>query len=226
MSELSDLTLNFSLRDKTGTSASRQIRSQGRIPAVLYSKDANRILSVDDKEMRMLLRKAAGTSSLMRLIGEGGEDELVLIKELQEDKIHDKILHIDFVEVKRGEDLQTTVPLSLIGEAEGVKTEGGILEVVANDIEIRCRPSKLPSTIDLDISNLGLSENLQVKDLPVIDGVEYTSSEDTILVSCVGSASGRSESEEEEVEDTESAESDETEETEENSEESESNSSE
>ena len=226
MSELSDLTLNFSLRDKTGTSASRQIRSQGRIPAVLYSKDANRILSVDDKEMRMLLRKAAGTSSLMRLIGEGGEDELVLIKELQEDKIHDKILHIDFVEVKRGEDLQTTVPLSLIGEAEGVKTEGGILEVVANDIEIRCRPSKLPSTIDLDISNLGLSENLQVKDLPVIDGVEYTSSEDTILVSCVGSASGRSESEEEEVEDTESAESEETEETEENSEESESNSSE
>lgn len=226
MSELSDLTLNFSLRDKTGTSASRQIRSQGRIPAVLYSKDANRILSVDDKEMRMLLRKAAGTSSLMRLIGEGGEDELVLIKELQEDKIHDKILHIDFVEVKRGEDLQTTVPLSLIGEAEGVKTEGGILEVLANDIEIRCRPSKLPSTIDLDISNLGLGENLQVKDLPVIDGVEYTSSEDTILVSCVGSASGRSESEEEEVEDTESAESDETEETEENSEESESNSSE
>ena len=139
--------------------------------------------AADDKEMRMLLRKAAGTSSLMRLIGEGGEDELVLIKELQEDKIHDKILHIDFVEVKRGEDLQTTVPLSLIGEAEGVKTEGGILEVVANDIEIRCRPSKLPSTIDLDISNLGLSENLQVKDLPVIDGVEYTSSEDTILVS-------------------------------------------
>ena len=121
MSELSDLTLNFSLRDKTGTSASRQIRSQGRIPAVLYSKDANRILSVDDKEMRMLLRKAAGTSSLMRLIGEGGEDELVLIKELQEDKIHDKILHIDFVEVKRGEDLQTTVPLNLIGKRKELK---------------------------------------------------------------------------------------------------------
>ena len=226
MSELSDLTLNFSLRDKTGTSASRQIRSQGRIPAVLYSKDANRILSVDDKEMRMLLRKAAGTTSLMRLIGEGGEDELVLIKELQEDKIHDKILHIDFVEVKRGEDLQTTVPLNLIGEAEGVKTHGGILEVVANDIEIRCRPSKLPSAIDLDISSLGLGENLQVKDLPVIDGVEYTSSDDAILVSCVGSASGRSESEEEEVEDAGGAESEESEESEEDSEESESNSAE
>ena len=196
MSELSDLTLKYSLRDKTGTSASKQIRLQGRIPAILYGKETNRSLSVDDKEMRILLRKAAGTSSLMRLIGESGEDELVLIKELQEDKIRDKILHIDFVEVKRGEDLETSIPLSLIGEAEGVKTHGGILEVLADDIEIRCRPSKLPSAIELDISNLGLGENLQVKDLPIIDGVSYTSSEETILVSCVGSASGRSGSDE------------------------------
>ena len=196
MSELSDLTLKYSPRDKTGTSASKQIRLQGRIPAILYGKETNRSLSVDDKEMRILLRKAAGTSSLMRLIGESGEDELVLIKELQEDKIRDKILHIDFVEVKRGEDLETSIPLSLIGEAEGVKTHGGILEVLADDIEIRCRPSKLPSAIELDISNLGLGENLQVKDLPIIEGVSYTSSEETILVSCVGSASGRSGSDE------------------------------
>jgi large subunit ribosomal protein L25 len=197
MSELSDLTLKYSLRDKTGTSASKQIRSQGRIPAVLYGKEMNRSLSVDDKEMRILLRKAAGTSSLMRLIGESGEDELVLIKELQEDKIRDRILHIDFVEVKRGEDLQTSVPLSILGEAEGVKTQGGILEVLANDIEIRCRPSNLPSAIELDISDLGLGENLQIKDLSEIDGVTYTSPDDTILVSCVGSASGRSGSDDE-----------------------------
>ena len=196
MSELSDLTLKYSLRDKTGTSASKQIRLQDRIPAILYGKETNRSLSVDDKEMRILLRKAAGTSSLMRLIGESGEDELVLIKEVQEDKIRDKILHIDFVEVKRGEDLETSIPLSLTGEAEGVKTHGGILEVLADDIEIRCRPSKLPSAIELDISNLGLGENLQVKDLPIIEGVSYTSSEKTILVSCVGSASGRSGSDE------------------------------
>jgi len=84
--------------------------------------------------------------------------------------------------------------------------------VVANDIEIRCRPSKLPSAIELDISNLGLGENLQVKDLPEIDGVDFTSSEDTILVSCVGSASGRSGSGEDEegVEGDEDAESPET----------------
>jgi large subunit ribosomal protein L25 len=197
MSELSDLTLKFSARDKTGTSASNQIRAQGRIPAVLYSKEMNRALSVEDKEMRLLLRKASGTSSLMRLIGESGEDELVLIKELQQDKIRDRIIHIDFVQVKRGEDLQTSVPLSIVGEAEGVKVEGGILEVLANDIEIRCRPSKLPSLIEINITDLGLGGNLQIKDLPKLDGVEYVAPDDLIIVSCVGSASGRSGSDDE-----------------------------
>ena len=199
MSELSDLTLKFSQRNETGTSSSRQIRSSGRIPAVLYGKELNRSLSVDDKETRILLRKGAGSSSLMRLIGEDGEDELVLIKELQQDQIRDKILHIDFIQIKRGADLQTSVPLTLLGEADGVKVEGGILEILANDIEIRCRPSNLPSLIELDITKLALGENLQIKDLPELDGVEFVSSDETILVSCVGSASGRSESEDEEV---------------------------
>ncbi|HAY75747.1 MAG TPA: 50S ribosomal protein L25, partial [Opitutae bacterium] len=117
------------------------MRASGRIPAILYGKELNKSLSVDDKEMRMLLRQASGTSSLMRLIGDQGEDELVLIKEMQKDHIKDRILHIDFIQVTRGEDLQTRVPLVLIGDAEGVKTSGGILEVLANDIEIRCRPS-------------------------------------------------------------------------------------
>ena len=140
----------------------------------------------------MLLRKASGTSSLLRLIGDDGEDELVLIKDLQKDQIKDKILHIDFVQVTRGEDLQTRVPLVVVGEAEGVRNQGGILEVLANDIEIRCRPSKLPSQIEVDINSLGLGSNMQVKDLPLSDDISFVDSPDTILVSCVGSASGRS----------------------------------
>lgn len=197
MSELSELTLRFSLRENSGRNACRQMRAAGRIPAILYGKELNKSLSIDDKEMRTLLRHASGTSSLMRLIGEQGEDELVLIKEMQHDHIKDQILHIDFVQVTRGEDLQTKVPLVLLGEAEGVKTSGGILEVLANDIEIRCRPSNLPSQIELDISALGLGENFQVKDLPAVDGVVFVTPEDSMLVSCVGSASGRSDAEEE-----------------------------
>lgn len=194
MSELSELTLKVTPRDKTGRNASNNLRNSGRIPAVLYGKELNKSFSVDDKETRMLLREASGTSSLLRLLGEDGEDELVLIKDLQIDHIKDRILHIDFIQVTRGEDLQTKIPLVLTGEPTGVKNEGGILEVLANEIEIKCRPSKLPSEISMDISELGLGENFQVKDLAEIEGVSFVDSPDTMLVSCVGSASGRSES--------------------------------
>jgi large subunit ribosomal protein L25 len=153
--------------------------------------------------MRILLRKASGTSSLLRLLGEKGEDELVLIKELQSDPIKNSILHIDFVQVTRGEDLQTKVPLVLIGEAEGVKTQGGVLEVLANEVEVRCRPSNLPSGLELDISELLLGGNLQVKDLPEIEGVAFVGDDDMALVSCVGSAGGRSDAGDEEEEEVE-----------------------
>ena len=199
MSELSDLTINVAPREHTGRQACNKLRSSGRIPAVLYGKEVNKSFSLDDREMRILLRQASGTTSLLRLLGEQGEDELVLIKELQTDPIKNSILHIDFIQVNRGEDLQTKVPLVLIGEAEGVKMEGGILEVLANEVEVRCRPSNLPTQIDLDITELALGENLQVKDLTETEGVVFTAEEDTVLVSCVGSAGGRSDAEDEEA---------------------------
>jgi large subunit ribosomal protein L25 len=133
-------------------------------------------------------------------LGEKGEDELVLIKEMQTDPIKNSILHIDFVQVARGEDLQTKIPLVLSGEAEGVKTQGGILEVLANEIEVKCRPSNLPTQIDLEISELELGGNLQIADLPELDGVAYVADPKTLIVSCVGSAEGRSSAGEEEEE--------------------------
>jgi len=207
MSELSDLTIKVAPRNQTGRQACHKLRASGRIPAILYGKKINKSVSLEDKSMRMLLRKASGTSSLLRLLGEEGEDELVLIKDMQMDPIKNSILHIDFVQVNRGEDLQTKIPLTLNGEAEGVKTEGGILEVLVNEVEIRCRPSNLPSQIELDISNLALGENLQIKDLPKLDGVQYVGDFDGMLVSCVGSAGGRSSAEDGE-ESTESESSD------------------
>ena len=159
MSELSDLTIKVAPRDQTGRQACNKLRASGRIPAVLYGKELNKSVSLEDRSMRILLRKASGTSSLLRLLGEKGEDELVLIKDMQMDPIKNSILHIDFVQVNRGEDLQTKIPLTLNGEAEGVKTEGGILEVLVNEVEIRCRPSNLPAHIELDISNLALGES-------------------------------------------------------------------
>ena len=110
---------------------------------------------------------------------------------MQVDSVKDNILHLDFVQVNRGQTLETKIPLELIGESIGVKSMGGILEFHQSEILVSCRPSQLPKGLELDVSKLDLGDSLQVKDLPIIDGVEYVADLESNIVTCVSSASGR-----------------------------------
>ena len=198
MSELNDLTLKVSSRKEVGRQACKKLRAAGVIPVVYYGKDINKPYSVEERDFRKLMRNSAGSAALFRLQSADGEDELALIKELQRHPLTDSILHIDFIQVTRGQELQTKIPVVIVGEAVGVKTSGGILEASMNEVEIRCRPSALPSSVELDVSDLDLGDNLQVSDLPQIEGVSYPSEPTQVLVACVGSASGRAAAEDEE----------------------------
>jgi large subunit ribosomal protein L25 len=198
MSELNDLTLNVALRSESGRYACKKLRATGRIPIIYYGKDLNKPYSLQESEFRQLMRNSGGTSSLFRLNSGNGEDELALIKEMQRHPLTDAILHIDFVQVTRGQELQTKVPLEIVGEAVGVKMTGGILEVNTNEVEVRCRPSALPASIEIDVTDLDLGDNRQVKDLPAIEGVSFPGDPLQVLVACVGSASGRASAEDDE----------------------------
>ena len=197
MSELNELTLTVAERSETGRKACRQLRSGGRVPAVFYGKEVHKSYSFDECEFRSLMRNSSGITSLFSLQAGEGEGELALVKELQRHPTTDAILHIDFVQVLRGQELTTRVPLVLVGDSVGVKNAGGILDVNANEIEVRCRPSQLPSSVELDVSELELGENFQVKDLPDLEGVTYVADAAHVLVSCVGSAGGRAAADEE-----------------------------
>ena len=191
MSELNDLTLKVSDRLAGGRQVCKKLRASGSIPVVFYGKELNKMYSVQEREFRSLMRNSAGAAALFRLESEGGEDELALIKELQRHPLTDDILHIDFLQVTRGQELQTKVPVTIVGEAVGVKNSGGILEVSSTEVDIRCRPSLLPSSIELDVCDLDLGQNLQLSDLPTLEGITYPGDPSQVIVSCVGSASGR-----------------------------------
>jgi len=207
MAELNDLALQVIPRMEVGRQACKKLRAGGTIPVVYYGKGVNKPYSVEEREFRKLMRNSAGTAALFRLQSADGEDELALIKELQRHPLTDSILHVDFIQVTRGQELQTKIPVLLVGEAIGVKTSGGILEASMNEVEVRCRPSLLPSSVELDVSDLDLGDNLQVSDLPQIEGVIYPGEPTQVLVACVGSASGRAAAEdEEEVSEEEGAE--------------------
>jgi len=182
-------------RENLGRGHSRRLRRSGRIPIVFYSKSRNEIYSLAEPDFRVV-EQSSGTS-LVELEPDEGETSLALIKEIQRDPCTDTVLHIDFVEVTRGEELQTKVPLTLVGEAQGVKIDGGILDVMVREVEVRCRPSLLPSSIEIDVTELFLGDSLHVSALQEIEGVTYVSDPELTLVSCVGTASGRADAEDE-----------------------------
>lgn len=182
-------------RENRGRGHCRRLRKSGRIPVVFYGKSRNESYSLSELDFRVM--GASGGASLVELESDDGDASLALIKDIQRDPCTDAVLHVDFIEVTRGEELQTRVPLVIIGEAHGVKMEGGIIDAMARDIEIRCRPSLLPSSIEIDVTELSLGESLHVSSLPQLEGVIYLGDSDLTLVSCVGTASGRAEAEDE-----------------------------
>ena len=191
MSDITETVLQVNSREQHGSNLSKKLRSQGLIPAVFYGKNIHKHYSVNDSGFRALMRASGGSVSLIELEEKSGNRELALLKDMQTDSVKDQILHLDFVQVTRGEDLVAKVPLVVEGESVGVKNMGGILEVHLNEIEVRCRPSKLPNQVSVDVSELNIGESLQLKDLTPIADVEFIGDSLSNVVSCVGSASGR-----------------------------------
>lgn len=212
MSDITDSTLIVKSRDQHGSSISKRLRSEGKIPAVFYGKDTLKHFTVEDSQFRTLMRTSGGSLSLIELDDGSGDKELALLKDMQVDSVKDSIIHLDFVQVTRGQLLEAKVPLELVGESPGVKNMGGILEFHQDEILVRCRPSKLPKGLVLDINGLELGGSLQLKDIPELEGVEFVGDPESNIVTCVGSASGRAgaEDSEEDEETEESSESSET----------------
>ena len=178
-------TLTISSRTETGRGVARRLRAAGKIPASLYSQGNARSISVSEADFQELNRKIGGGAALVELTDEDGESALCLVQEIQNHAYKNRIDHIDFQEVERGHAFKTRVPVHLEGEADclGVKNEGGVLDQKSHEIDIRCRPSKLPDSILADVSSLAVGGTIQISDLPVIDGVEYLGDPSLVIVS-------------------------------------------
>ncbi|MGC6506501.1 MAG: 50S ribosomal protein L25 [Coraliomargaritaceae bacterium] len=178
--------LKVTSRDKTGRGAVRRLRETGRIPASIYSKGSARSISVSAVEFRDLKREIGGEAALIELSDEQGESMLTLIQQVDHHAIQNRINHIDFLEVKRGESFATQVPVHIVGDSDcvGVKIDGGMLETLLHEVDIRCRPSKLPDHVVVNVAELHTGEAIHVRDLPEIEGVEFLGNPDTVVVSC------------------------------------------
>ncbi len=181
---MNEFSLDVKTRTETGKRASGRLRRQGLVPAVLYGKSGARDLLVEHNPMARLWREA-GSSNIVMIKDESGEETRTLIQNVQRHATLDKITHVDFFELVKGAAISAHIPVVAVGEAFGVKNEGGTMEVVSHEVEIRCLPRHLPPRIEVDVSRLHAGESIHVRDLPELEGVSYLGEADNPVISVV-----------------------------------------
>ena len=160
-----------------GKNEARRLRAGGRIPAVLYgAKKSTVAVSVDPKQITRILHSESGHNTIFD-IQVGDEKAKVMIVDWQHDPMHGKLLHIDLKRIAMDEKMRVMVPIHLVGEAEGVKTQGGILDQVLREVEVECLPGDIPSHIDADVTALVFGTVLRVSDLPHAGKLEFITDE-------------------------------------------------
>lgn len=164
------------VRTELGTRASRRIRRAGLIPAVVYGSSQETLpLLVNPKDLLTILNSETGHNSIFSLEIDGHGKQNVLIKDWRFEPVKSTLLHADFLRIAMDKPIQVTVSVHTVGEPEGVKLQGGILEIVLRDIEIECLPVDIPDHIVVDVSTLVFGTNIRVSDLQVSPKIKILS---------------------------------------------------
>jgi large subunit ribosomal protein L25 len=162
-----------------GKNEARRLRVSGRVPAVVYGAKKNTVaVSLDPKVISRILASATGHNTIFDLQVGADEKTKAMIVDWQFEPVRGNILHIDLKRIAMDEKMRVMVPIHLVGEAIGVKTQGGIMDQVIREVEIECLPGDIPSHIDADVSGLEFGVVLRVKDLPHGGKVKFITNEE------------------------------------------------
>jgi len=175
------LVIKSEKRDLFGKNASRRFRKGGLVPVVLYGEGAASIpLVLAKKDIVRILKSETRENTIFKIAFDSEEKD-VMIKALQVDATSDELLHADLVLIAMDKAIRISVPIELVGEPIGVKTEGGFVDFMTRDVEIECLPKDIPERISADISALHLHQSLKVADLAAPAGVKIISDPNTVL---------------------------------------------
>jgi large subunit ribosomal protein L25 len=180
---MQQVTLRVLQRTGSGSRPARRMRRDGQIPAVVYGKGVDaQPIAVESRALHAVLHTGAGLNALINVEIDGGTEILTVAREVQRDPVRGEITHLDFIKVSLDVEIEAVVGVHYTGTPIGIKEQGGFVETMETSVTIMALPMAIPSSIDVDISELGIGDILKVADLPVIEGVTYTADEDRPLL--------------------------------------------
>ena len=166
--------LNAEPREGSGKGVARKIRAEGRLPAVVYGREADPVhVMLNTREAELLFHSISVENTIIDLKIDGEADAIpTLVREVQVHPFRPEMLHVDFYRIQKGVAVEVDVPVRFVGTPTGVRMDGGILDQIIHDLHIRCIPSKIPDSIEVDVTELELNQSLHVSDLTAEEGVE------------------------------------------------------
>jgi large subunit ribosomal protein L25 len=177
-----DITIRAKVREGRGKNDARRARREGMVPLSVYGGTGETIAALAPlRELAAILRSESGRNTIFTIDIEGVGTSEVMFHERQIDPVRGRLIHADLTRLVKGQKIEVTVPLHLVGEPVGVREEQGVLEQIIREIEIRCEPREIPDTLNVDVSNLGVHDMVHISDIQVPEGIEILNPPDTVI---------------------------------------------
>src|SRR5215217_3056960 len=172
MAEKKEYRVQAKQREGRGKNDARRTRREGMVPITVYGGGVETVAAVAPlRDLAAILRSEAGRNTIFKIEVEGVGESEVMFHDRQIDPVRGRLIHADLTRLVKGQKIEVTVRLHLVGEPIGVKEKQGVLEQIIRELEIRCEPREIPDALEVDVSNLDVHDNLHVSDIQVSDMV-------------------------------------------------------
>jgi len=173
-------------RETRGKNEARRMRADGQVPVVVYGGGSESLAaSAALSDLAAVLRTDTCVNTVFSLDIEGEGINDVIFQDRQIDAVRGRLIHADLRRFAKGEKIEMTVPIHLIGHAAGLQDEGAVLTQAMREIKVLCEPARTPDSIDVDVTNLQAGESIHVSDLSVGEGIEISLAPETVVASIV-----------------------------------------
>ena len=186
MAEKKEFRIQAKQRDGRGKNDARRVGREGMVPITVYGGGGETVAAVAPaRDLAAILRSESARNTIFTIEVEGVGESEVMFHDRQIDPVKGRLIHADLTRLVKGQKIEVTVPLHLVGEPIGVKEKQGVLEQIIREIDVRCEPREIPDSLDVDVSNLDVHDTLHVSDIKVAEGVEILTDAE-IVIATVG----------------------------------------
>jgi len=182
--QIDSLKLAAQKREGAGSRPSQRLRKNGWLPCVVYDSTGKSLaIQIQRHAFEVLLRNRQGQNLILDIDIEGDKTRKVLLKDIQQNRIDDQLLHADFLEISMTRKLRISLPIRLVGDPVGVTQQGGVMEHLLRSVEVECLPGDIIKEFVMDVAGLSIGDTLSVRDIKADPKITILTMPDIAVVS-------------------------------------------